>query len=427
MNRRSFIGGVPVVLMAAGCGGDDGDGGDSGQAALSDPVAERYRSILFDDILPFWEAHGFDGSDGIMYTCLDADGSPCCDTVSVEALGQALWTYSSLCTRFGERPEWRGHADAIHTLLIHSALGKEFEWAYSLDRSGAVVEGPVSIWSDCWAAMGLFEYASLSGNQFAHEIATDTMGHIFTRTSLTNFDAVKPDWLTGRLTHLGVAHIRLVIVEKLLGWHYAELLEDIRRKTGMTIMKSHLDRNDDLLYQYVTYLGEHPDGPAGRCIRPGTALATLNELMLMAHRTIEKDLIAETVRLVERHLAFGWDDVNGGLRHALDPDGSPLDMPGLPSGDLRSRADHASALGAVYLAHELTGASWCVEWFSRLHTYTMDRFASGPGRDWHPWLDSSGAPTTHPVDPPVRDMFHVPHLCMRIIEMSGMADHALTL
>jgi N-acylglucosamine 2-epimerase len=411
------------MVMAARCGGDGG----SGQTTLSDPVAEQYRSILFDDIIPFWEAHGFDGPDDIVHACLDADGSPVCDTVTVEALGQALWTYSTLCTRYGERPQWRAHADALQAFLIRNALGKQFEWAYRLDRSGTVVEGPVSIWSDSWAALGLFEYAVLSGNQFAHEIATDTMARIFSRTSATAFDAVKPGWLEGRLTHLGIAHIRLLLVEKLLGWRYADSLDGIRRKTTLTVMKGHLDRSDDLLYQYVTYQGEHPEGPAGRCIQPGTALNVLTELMLMAHRTTEKELTAETARLVERHLAFGWDDANGGLRYALDSDGVPMDMAGQPSGDLRSRADHASALGVAYLAHELTGAPWCGEWFSRLHDYALDHFASGPGRDWHPWLDASGAPAPHPVEPPVRDMFHVPNLCLRIIEMSDISDHALTL
>ena len=422
MDRRLFLGGVPVMLIAAGCGGDGGQ-----QAALSDPMAQRYRSILFDDILPFWEAHGFDDVTGLMLTCLDSDGSPRCDTVSVAALGQALWTYASLCNRFGERPEWRARADGLHTFLIRNALGKQFEWAYILDRNGAVVEGPVSIWSDCAAAMGLFEYASLSGNQFALEVATDTIGSVFKRTSTADFDAVKPDLLRGELTHLGVANMRLFLVDMVIRWRYAKTLENIRRQTAMTVMKSHLDRNDDLLYQYMTPRIEHPDGPEGRYIRPGSALDALTELMLMAHRINDAELTAETTRLVERHLAFGWDDVNGGLRYGLDPDGAPMDLSGLPPGDVRSRADHASALGAAYLAHELTGAPWCGEWFTRLHEFAMARFAAGPGRDWHPWLDASGAPVADPIDPPVRDMFHVPNLCMRIIGWSGIADHALVL
>ena len=45
--------------------------------------ADRYRSDLTGNIMPFWMEHGLDRVNGGVYTCLDRDGSLMDSTKSV--------------------------------------------------------------------------------------------------------------------------------------------------------------------------------------------------------------------------------------------------------------------------------------------------------------------------------------------------------
>ncbi len=423
MDRRVFMGGIPAAaLWLAGCSGNDGSeqsGTAAGGAGKGGPLADACRVALFDDLLPFWMEHGL-MADGAVQTCLDDAGIPACEGYYVEPLAQALWTFSALCRRPEPRAEWRGAADGLYRFLTRNALLEQFTWAYRLDGSGAVKEGAISIWSAAAAAEALMEYSDLTGNQLIHKYATDTITSVLMHTAAATFDAIAPFPGNADLIHMGVTRIRLSLTELFLKHHYDNTFEGIRRKAILYLMKNHLNRRVDLLFTILRRNGDSLDTPEGRLVNPGLAIHTLDTILESAHRTGDMALVQESARLIRRHLEHGWDEARGGLAYALDSDGAPLDIPGYPAGALRSRADHADALATVFRAREITGEDWCGDWLQRLSDFTFERFHAGPGRDWHVWLDPDGAPTVPEGLPPLRDFYHVPRACLRI--MSGVTD-----
>ena len=62
----------------------------------------------------------------------------------------------------------------------------------------------------------------------------------------------------------------------------------------------------------------------------------------------------------------------------------------------------------MLLARSLTGASWCDNWYNRLHQWSFDHFSMPEVGEWRQRLDRQGVPLKNFVALPVKDPFHLP-------------------
>lgn len=65
-----------------------------------------YRTVLLDDVVPFWVAHGPDTLHGGFFTSVGRAGELLDDDKSVWFQGRAAWTFATLCNRVERRAEW---------------------------------------------------------------------------------------------------------------------------------------------------------------------------------------------------------------------------------------------------------------------------------------------------------------------------------
>src|SRR5712691_4082943 len=121
--------------------------------------AEQYRRALLEDVAPFWEQHSPDREHGGYFTCLNRDGSVFDTDKFVWLQGRQVWTFAMLYRRVEARPEWLALARSGADFLRAHGRDGTGAWYFALTREGAPLVQPYNIFSDCFAAMGLGQYA----------------------------------------------------------------------------------------------------------------------------------------------------------------------------------------------------------------------------------------------------------------------------
>ena len=254
----------------------------------------RYRQELFAEVVPFWEQLVCAGSTaGAIYDNADSP-SPVIGPDAPEVLADALWLFSWLHGRARAHARWRGHAAALVQVVLQDAHGSEDD-------------GPV--WSaepGTWLSLadGLREYADAAMSAQCFALA---------RRLTLRAAARPPEMVRSPLERAG----RVVLVG-------AELL----RRGADTEIQNAVDSAVEAIIgahhnEETQLLEEEP-----RCPRAapgvtvfGRSFDALWAVMRYARRRGAPLLTETCAALVRRHVDIGWDDVFGGLAHAMRVDG----------------------------------------------------------------------------------------------------------
>ncbi len=417
MIRRAFIKTVAAspLVAAFGCSESPEDVPRGLQPGPSELV-RIYRSTLLDDIVPFWERYGVDREYGGLVTCLTDEGELVSGEKYTYSLARGLWTFSTLYSTMEPRDSWLDIASRTYRFLVEHAIDGNGDWVYAMERDGTVTEGPVSIWSDCFACYGLIGYAAASGDSEALSLARRTLFRIWERTERDDFDAIAPFTMTPGVMKHGISMMEIVLADELNALAPDPDVTAILDTAIDRVLSCHLDRDTMLLHETVARDCSRLDTPEGRFILPGHAIECMWKIMRHARRKDNRPLIDTAARVMRRHLELGWDGKYGGIVYSRDSSGAEPDLPPYPPWRLKMWWVHTEALYGTLLAHELTGEDWCIEWYNRLHGYSFGHFPTGSGGDWRERLTREGAPTTETVNLPVKDFFHTPRMCLYALE-----------
>ena len=381
-----------------------------------DSLHELYRSTLLDDIVPFWEKYGVDRKYGGLLTCLSDDGVLLSDEKYTYSVARGLWTFSALYNNVEKRDSWLRFARETYQFLAQHARDNNGDWIYSMTRSGTIKQGPVSIWSDCFACYGLIEYARASGDEAPRELARSTLFRIVERTSRDDFDAIAPFTMTPGVMKHGISMMLIVLSDEYLQLQYKPEILTILHDALDRVMNCHLDREQKLLFETVGKDCQRLNTPEGRFVLPGHTIECMWKILRYATRTQDRVLIQSAAEIMKWHLEKGWDTTYGGIVYSLDSSGREPDLPPYPAWDLKMWWVHTEALYGTLLAYELTGENWYIDWYNKIHEYTFSHFPDGPGKDWHERLTRDGAVMTETVNLPVKDFFHTPRMCLYAME-----------
>lgn len=421
MKRRNFLGAAVLPLLAPACGHKPNKQPQSAlppqvQSVL-DTLYAQFHALLLDDIVPFWEKYGVDPKSGVVATCLTDDGALVSEDRYVYSVARALWTFSALYNRVEKRPRWLDTAKKTARFLLDHGRDSHGDWYYRLAPDGAVKEGPVSIWSDCFACYGLIEYSRAAKDQSAFDVAVATLKRIRERTTRDDFNAVAPFQIPpGVMTH-GVSMMEVMLSDEIL--RLKTNLSDITRinETAMDqIMHRHLNNERKILFENIRRDGAPLDTPEGRFVIPGHAIESMWGIMRTASREGNDTLAREAAEAMRWHLEAGWDKENGGILYSLDSTGAEPDLPLYPRWDTKMWWVHTEALLGMVLAYENTQADWVIGWYPQVYEYTMRHFSAGAGKDWHERCNRKGEAMTAQEGLPVKDFFHTPRMCIMIME-----------
>lgn len=376
-------------------------------------IRGRYRSLL-DGVAGFWLSHGIDWEHGGVFSSMTDSGEILSKDKFIWSQARSVWTFAALYNRIEPKPEFLRAAENSARFLLAHGRDEQGRWVYHTDREGGVIEGPISIYSDCFAVYGLAEYYRATKDESALAVARETFDSIRARVREPGFHEVAPYTLPeGSKTH-GVPMILLGVANELESTAESSELEQLSAKYVAEIMDHFVRPRRKVLLEFLTKQNAELPAPRGTFAMPGHAIESMWFVMHAAWRRKDDELIRRAAEVVRWHLERGWDPEYGGLFLGVDVDGH---VPYSPHWDKKLWWPHTEALYATLLAYQWTGEDWCYQWYRKVEEWAWSHFPMAQSGEWYQKLDRQGRPTSEIVALPVKDPFHLPRAAILIVQL----------
>jgi len=373
----------------------------------------QYRTLLLKGIVPFWLSRGIDWEYGGVLTCMAEDGAPISGDKFIWSQARSIWTFSAIHNRIERNPLLLDvAANSVRFLLAHCRDDKG-RWVYHTTREGDILEGAISIYSDCFVVYGLTEYCRAVPDASLRALACSTLDQIQVRIESPDFSDTAPYKLPpGRRAH-AIPMILTEITNELAQLTADPVLESRLDGYVSQIMDRFVRPERRLLLEYLSDRYEELPPPDGTIVVPGHAIECMWFVLHAARRRNSRQLIRRAADQLRWHLDAGWDKEYGGLFLSIDAEGRE---PSQPHWDKKLWWPHTEALYALLLAYEMTGEEWCLEWYRRVHEWAFSHFSMGEVGEWRQRLDRKGQPIADVVALPVKDPFHLPRAAILILQ-----------
>lgn len=378
-------------------------------------LAERYRSELFDNVVPFWLDKSQDHEYGGYFTCLDRKGDIFDTDKFIWLQGREVWFFSMLCNRVEKRPEWLECAVQGGEFLRRYGHDGNYNWYFALTREGKPLVEPYNIFSYTFAAMAFAQLSLATGNDEYAEIARKTFDRILERR-----DNPKGRWnkqtdvrpLKGFSLSMILCNLALEI-EHLID---PAILQQTMDECLHEVMDVFYRPELGLLVENVAPDGSLADSFDGRLINPGHGIEATWFIMDLGRRLSRPDLISKAVQIALRTADYGWDKQYGGIFYFMDRKGAPQQQ---LEWDQKLWWVHIETMIAMLKGYALTGSQEALDWFLRVDDYAWSHFKDTEYPEWFGYLNRRGEVLLPLKGGKWKGCFHVPRglfQCWRLLE-----------
>ncbi len=368
-------------------------------------LADKYKTALLDDVVPFWEKYSLDREYGGYLHCLDRDGKPYSDEKSMWMICREAWMFSHLYRTLEKRDGWLEAAKLGIEFIRDHGHDDKLDWYFMLARDGKPTVAPYNIFSDLFAVSALAEYGAASGEGWATEMAVKTYRRILERMDNPKgkYNKKLPD--APRLVDHAFPMMMTAITGMLNEFVPDMLYDGIIEENLNIVMDTVLDKERKIIFEFANPDGSRPAGPDGRIINPGHVIESMWFMMDELERRGDKKRIALASEIMLNAIKMGWDDEDGGLFYYIDSEGfSPTQL----EWHMKLWWAHVEALYGCLRAYELTGNEKFLEWFSKIHDYTWSHFPDPEYGEWFGYLDNFGNVTHRFKGSRWKGFFHIP-------------------
>jgi N-acylglucosamine 2-epimerase len=370
-----------------------------------DTYASQYRQALLDDVIPFWEHYSIDHQDGGYFTCLDREGQVFDTDKFIWLQARQVWTFSMLYNRVEKRQTWLDIAQHGAEFLQNYGMDEAGNWYFALDRAGQPLVQPYNIFSDCFAAMALGQYALAADDEAAGNLAQTTYQNILQRQNNPKgqYNKIVPG--ARPLKNFALPMILCNLTLELEDWLDHEQVERTINTCIHEVMDVFLDSERRLIFENVALDGSHRDCFEGRLINPGHGIEAMWFIMDIAQRRNDQALIEQAVQATLNTLHYGWDEAYGGIFYFLDSEGHP---PQQLDWDQKLWWVHLEALVALTMGYVLTKRQECWDWYNKVHHFTWSHFPDPEYGEWYGYLNRQGEVLLPLKGGKWKGCFHVP-------------------
>lgn len=381
-------------------------------------LAEKYKSELFDSVIPFWLNHSQDKECGGYFTCLDREGNVYDTDKFIWLQARQVWLFSMLYNKVEKRQEWLDSAVQGAEFLKKYGHDGNFNWYFSLTREGNPLVEPYNIFSYAFATMAFGQLSLATGNQEYANIAKQTFQII-----LSKKDNPKGKWnkafqgtrdLKGFSLPMILCNLSMEI-EHLLEKAFLEtIIEECIHEVMEVFLRPELG---GLIVENVNSDGSLSDSFEGRTINPGHGIEAMWFIMDLGVRLNRPALIEKAVETTLKIVKYGWDKQYGGIFYFLDRKGCP---PQQLEWDQKLWWVHIETLISLLKGYQLTGSPECLDWFEKVHDYTWTHFKDTDHPEWFGYLNRQGEVLLNLKGGKWKGCFHVPrglYQCWKTIEV----------
>lgn len=382
-------------------------------------LRDHYRHNLFEDYLPFWEAHGIDHEVGGFMCAMDHDGAYVNTDKAMWYLGRGLWVYSFLHNHFGG-DHYLEVARKARDFTVRHGRDEKGDWVAALDRQGRVVRGADGVgYAGSFVAEGLQEYYRATGDRASLDLALES----FWRT-MEIFDDSRRDvpqtYIPRSYPGMRTQGFEMVTIR--VGTQILEQVRDPKLEGRVAravdaVMNRYWNPEYRLNNEALTHDYERPEDENEDFIYLGHAIETLWMVMAEAVRVKDRGLFDLAAERMGRHIEVAWDDVYDGLFRAMR-------VHGAYTFDKVLWLQEEALIGLMMLM-EHTGLEWPARWFDRIFHYVQERFCLR--KYGYPlWIEAGDRKVTFRPHSARKENYHHPRYLMlnllaveRMIERGG--------
>ena len=370
-------------------------------------MAERYKTELLQNCLPFWLEHSIDSEYGGYFSCLGRDGSVYDTDKFIWLQGREVWLFAMLYNKVEKRQEWLDCAVQGAEFLKKYGHDGNYDFYFSLNRQGRPLVQPYNIFSNTFACMAFAQVAEATGSDEYAEIAKKTFARILDRRDCPkgiwekSYPGTRP--MKGFSLPMIICNMALEI-ENILG--DKALLEETIDTCLHEVLDVFYKPETGMMLENVSAVdGSMIDCFEGRLINPGHNLEALWFLINLGIRRDDRQLIGRCVDIALKVIDFGWDQEYKGIFYFMDRKGYP---PQQLEWDQKLWWVHIESAIAMIRGYQLTGRKECLDWFMALDEYMWTHFKDQEFPEWFGYLNRRGEVLLPLKGGKWKGCFHVP-------------------
>lgn len=367
--------------------------------------ADWYESQLKDNIMPFWLKYGLDRENGGVYTCLDRDGTLMDKTKSVWFQGRFGYTAAYAYNNIERNPEWLAASKScIDFIEAHCIDPKDKHMYFSVTSEGAPLRKRRYVFSDCFAAIAMAEYAKASGDRSYADKALSTFKHI--RWMLETPGFLEPKgYGAGRSHSITMILVNVAIVLKQVCEDSA-LDEQIRDSTD-AIERFFMHPEFECILESVGMDGSLIDTCEGRTINPGHGIETAWFLMQVAELMGRPHYKELGLKIFDWQYKWGWDETFGGIINFRDCKGFPHQD---YSQDMKFWWPQCETVIASLYAYKATRDEKYLEIYKKTHEWIVKHLVDSEYGEWFGYLHRDGTVAQAAKGNLFKGPFHIPRM-----------------
>lgn len=372
--------------------------------------ADSYKHDLTADILPFWLANGLDRKHGGVYTCLDREGRLMDSTKSVWFQGRFGFVAAYAYNQVERNPEWLEASKSCIDFIEAYCADADGHMYFEVAADGTPLRKRRYVFSECFAAIAMSEYAIASGDKRYAEKALELFKRIQRFLATPGF--LEPKYLPAlqarghSITMILIntaSRIRAAIDDPVLNTQIDESLAAIRRYFIHPEFKA--------LLEMVGPEGEFIDTCNGRLINPGHCIETAWFILEEArHRGGDKDLTDMALQILDWSWQWGWDEQYGGIINFRDCRNLPVQD---YSQDMKFWWPQTEAIIATLYAYQATKDEKYLAMHKQISDWTYAHFPDREHGEWYGYLHRDGTVAQPAKGNIFKGPFHIPRMMIR--------------
>jgi len=405
-------------------------------------LKEFYAEKIQDDFLPYWMRF-VDHEYGGILNCINNRGDELLsDQKFTWSQGRWLWVLSRIYMLAKEGHLPKVDFRSLEPLMKHtftflaekSVYGPNDICCYLLTRDGKkLVDGrtgryDASIYADCFALIGVAQYAKAVGCQTAQQLA-HRLYHSITKRIEENSFLTEPYPIPEGYQIHGIPMILVNTVQEYMdmcssfGLDIQEPMDYARKKVLFILEEAY--NGTGLIREHISENGM--DYLLDRHINPGHTLEDLWFLteFLEKYGGLE-EYLPRLSKIAKTMFQLGWDPEFGGLLRFVDcqggrprgiSSGSPYEQLIQETWDMKLWWPHSEILYLWPYLYSITGDPEFEKLYQQSYDYVFTTFPNQELGEWIQIRQRDGSPQDKLVALPVKDPFHILRNFIKIVEL----------
>lgn len=369
-----------------------------------------YRQDFTENIMPFWMKHGLDHKHGGVYTCIDRDGTLMDTTKSVWFQGRFGFVAAYAYNNMEKNPEWLAASKSCIDFIEKYCFDTDGHMYFEITDDGKPLRKRRYVFSECFAAIAMAEYAIASGDGSYAEKALSLFKNIQRFLSTPGF--LEPKYLpTLQARGHSITMILINTASRIRAAISDPILDTQINDSLAALRKYFIHPEFKALLETVGKDGEFIDTCNGRVINPGHCIETSWFILEEARfRNWDKELVQMALQILDWSWEWGWDKEYGGIINFRDCRHFPAQD---YSQDMKFWWPQTEAIIATLYAYQATHDEKYLAMHRQISDWTYARFPDKEYGEWYGYLHRDGTIAQPAKGNLFKGPFHIPRMMIR--------------